>query len=286
MGTACELRLYAESPHGAELAIGTATDEVRRLEQKYSRYREDSFLSTINAIAATSGNIRLDEETAGLLDYAYACPHQSNGLFDITSGILRRAWNFSEPRVPDQAEIKRLLPRVGLDKLGWSQPYLTIPVAGMEIDLGGIVKEYAADCVAQRFMQCGIRSGVIDLGGDIRVLGPQPDGSPWEIGIRDPRAPNTTMRTVAMTQGALASSGDYERFFEIDGIRYGHILNPLTGWPVRGLVQVSIIAETCLVAGSICSIAMLKEDTGIEWLDKLPFRYAWVHENGQIGVNL
>jgi Membrane-associated lipoprotein involved in thiamine biosynthesis len=282
MGTPCELLLYA--------ADATAEDAVKvdvaRLEAKYSRYRPDSYLSHINAVAAVGGAIEVDSETAQILDYACTCYTQSQGLFDLSSGLLRQAWNFKEPRLPRTRQLEELLARVGWDKVKWSSPHLEFQVAGMELDLGGVVKEYAADRAATLCMEHGVRHGLINLGGDIRVVGPHPDGSPWQIGIRDPRKPDRMLRSVALRQGALATSGDYERCFTLDGRRYGHILNPRTGWPVQGLAAVSVIADYCVVAGSAATIGMLKENAGKTWLVGLGLPHLWVDTQGKIGGSL
>ena len=139
--------------------------------------------------AKHAGSIAVDDETAKLLDYAYACYQRSDGLFDITSGILRRIWDFKSGRLPDRNAIDELLPRIGLSKVSWKRPRLTFPIAGMELDFGGIGKEYAADQAAAVCIALGIRHGLIDLGGDIAVIGPHPNLAPWNIGIRHPRDP-------------------------------------------------------------------------------------------------
>lgn len=283
MGTACHLRLLAPDPAGAQRASDAAVGEVVRLELKYSRYRDDSLLAAINAAAAAGGEIALDDETVGLIDYAFACHEQSDGLFDITSGVLRKAWDFKTARRPDPAEINRLLPWVGLHKLIWEAPVLRFPLAGMEIDFGGIVKEYAADRAAAACRTAGLSHGLVDLGGDISVIGPQPDGSAWPIGIRDPRCPDRAMAILPLAEGGLASSGDYERFVEIDGVRYSHILNPRSGWPSRGLQAVSVAATSCLVAGSLCTIAMLREAEGPAWLDRPGIQTVWMDSEGRQG---
>jgi thiamine biosynthesis lipoprotein len=283
MGTACALRLLSSDPQAVARASEAAVAEVARLELKYSRYRGDSLLSAINHAAAAGGEISLDDETVGLLDYAFACHQQSGGLFDITSGVLRRAWDFKLARRPEAGEIERLLPLVGLQKLDWRAPVLRFPQAGMEIDFGGIVKEYAADRAAAACRALGLSHGLVDLGGDISVIGPQPDGSAWPVGSRHPHRPDQAMAVLALRSGGLASSGDYERFFEIDGVRYSHILDPRTGWPVRGLAAVSVAAESCLVAGSLCTIAMLKQDEGPAWLQSLSIRSVWMDSAGRQG---
>ena len=140
----------------------------------------------------------------------------------------------------------------------------------MQIDLGGYVKEYAADRVAELCRQSGLRHGLVDLGGDLAVIGPHPDGSPWRIGIRHPREPGAAIARLDLECGAIASSGDYERFMTVSGIRYCHIFDPMTGWPVSGLASVSIAAPHCVVAGTVATIAMLLgESEGRDWLADL-----------------
>lgn len=285
MGSPCEVKLYANSKGRARHLAGRVVDEVERLELKYSRYREDSYLSKINNVARTGGSITVDPETAGLLDYVATCWQQSDGLFDVTSGLLRKAWQFKEEVLPDPDGIKALLDRVGWHRLVWQNPVLFFPQPGLELDLGGAVKEYAVDRVASLCWEAGIRHGLINLGGDIKVMGPHPDGSPWAIGIRHPRDPHGIARTVYLKRGAMASSGDYERCIVLDGRRYGHVLNPKTGWPVTRLASVSVVAEFCVVAGSASTIAMLMEDQGPQWLDSMGVTHYWVDVDGLEGGN-
>jgi thiamine biosynthesis lipoprotein len=286
MGTECELQLYARSEAAASAAAFPAIDEVFRIEARYSRYRDDSILSGINRAAARGGTFRVDEETASLLDYARICHRKSDGLFDITSGVLRKAWDFSSCRLPLQSELDALLPLVGLDKIRWENPWLSFKTPGMELDFGGIAKEYAADQAAAVCAASGIEHGLVELGGDISVIGPHPDSSPWTIGIWHPRQPETAIRTMSIAQGGIASSGDYERFFVADGKRYCHLIDPHGGWPVRGLSLVSVIAEKCLVAGSIATIAMLKGGNGKQWLAGTGISNFWVDEAGHSGGNI
>jgi thiamine biosynthesis lipoprotein len=283
MGSPCEIQIYAASQPAAERIAGTAIADIHRLEARYSRYRADSFLSEINRMAAGGGSISVDEETSGLLNYAATCYRESDGLFDITSGILRRAWRFDRGALPDEAEVHRLLERVGWDKLRWMPPVLEFPVPGMEIDFGGVVKEYAVDRAAVIYREAGARHGFVNLGGDIRIIGPHPDRRPWRIGIRHPRCPGALIQTLSLHAGGLASSGDYERCITVDGVRYGHILNPRTGWPVRHLASVSVVGDLCVVAGSASTIAMLKEDGGPAWLESLGLPHFWVDVHGNIG---
>jgi thiamine biosynthesis lipoprotein len=154
----------------------------------------------------------------------------------------------------------------------------------MEIDFGGIVKEYAADSLARLARTSGCNSGLLNLGGDFSVIGPMPEQKSWPIGITQPDSTGSIMATVNLSNGGLASSGDYERFFFFEGERYSHILNPTTGWPSKGLRAVSVASHLCTVAGSMASIAMLKsESDGIQWLTDSGLPHVYMKQDGSIG---
>lgn len=239
--------------------LDAAAAEVRRIEQAYSRYRADSLVSRINAAAGSGVAIEVDAETAGLLDFAARLHAQSDGLFDITSGILRRAWDFRSGRLPEPSALAALCARIGWRKVDWQPAARRIALTepGMELDFGGFGKEYAADRAAAVLQAGGIQSGYVNLGGDLRVLGPRPDGRGWALGIRHPRA-DDTLAGVELKSGALATSGDYERYLDIAGRRYCHLLDPRSGWPVQHWQSVSVIAPVCLAAGALSTVAMLK----------------------------
>ncbi|SER18730.1 thiamine biosynthesis lipoprotein [Solimonas aquatica] len=257
MACRAQIRIWGLDDAAAQDAIAAGIAEARRIEYKYSRYRSDSIVSRINAAAGSGARIEVDEETAGLLDFAAQLHVQSEGRFDISSGVLRRVWNFREPRLPAAGEIAALLPLVGWQQVQWLRPHIALPRAGMELDFGGFGKEYAADRVATVLQDAGARGGYVNLGGDIRVLGPDAEGQPWRFGIQHPRRAEEVIAVLALAQGALATSGDYERYFEIDGRRYCHLLDPRSGWPVQDYQSISVLAPLCLVAGALSSIAML-----------------------------
>jgi len=261
-----EVQLYASDARAAASMAGRVMAEVRRIEAKYSRYRADSVVGRINA-AAGSEPVLVDEETEGLLGYADAVFRQSDGRFDITSGVLRRAWNFKEARLPDSRKLAEAVALIGWDRVQREGRRIRLPQAGMELDFGGFGKEYAVDRAADLCLASGWQHGLINLGGDLRILGPQADGRPWQIGIVDPRHPERAIATSALSGGAMATSGDYERYIEVDGRRYCHILDPRTGYSVRAWQSVTAVASRCLVAGSFTTIAMLMgAEEGDEWL--------------------
>jgi FAD:protein FMN transferase len=286
MGSRCEVRLYAHDEARASACAQASIADVRRLDAKYSRYRSDSVTAEINRVAKVGGAIDVDLETATLLDYAETCFEQSDGLFDITSGVLREAWHSERKTLPDPGLLKALLARVGWSKVRWSRPRLAFGVAGMELDFGGVVKEYAADRAAVICAEAGFRHGLVDLGGDVKIIGPHPDGAPWIVGIQHPRDSDAVMATLDLFHGAVATSGDYERFIEIDGRRYSHILSPRTGKPVRGLAGVSVVAEECVVAGSATTIAMLMEERGGAWLEEVGLPHVFMNGDMRIGGTL
>lgn len=269
MGSRCSIETYCQSDAQFKDVVSLCLNEMQRLENKYSRYRPDSLVSEINRQAGIKA-LTIDSETALLLHYSQIAFEQSDGLFDITSGVLRRVWDFKTKKVPPLDKIDACLSFVGFDHVEWSQDSIYLTSAGMEIDFGGVVKEYAADCIATILRQNAIKHCLINLAGDIYVVGPAPDNSPWSIGISHPANPDIAIADIPMVSGGLASSGDYQRCFELNGKRYCHILNPKTGWPIEGLAAVSVWAEQCVVAGTLATIAMLKgKQQGIEWLKEL-----------------
>lgn len=286
MASPCELRLYAPSAQQAERAAELAQNEVQRIEHKYSRYRDDSIVSVINAAAGKQAVV-VDEETAALLNYADAAWQQSGGLFDITSGVLRRVWDFKSVQLPEQTAVEHLLPLVGWQQVVWNGRDITLPIPNMQLDFGGFGKEYAADAAARVCRDQGISHGLVELGGDIHAIGPHPDGSPWRIGIRHPRSPDTAVTVIPLHSGGLASSGDYERYMIVDGQRYSHLLNPKTGWPVTGnFASVSVVAPLCLIAGTGATVAMLQGEQGGAWLEELGLPCFWVDAEGGSGGNI
>jgi thiamine biosynthesis lipoprotein len=283
MGSPCALHLYAEDSGRAQQLAAAALAEISRLEDKYSRYRDDSLTSRIARSAGDPEGIAVDAETAGLLDYAETAFAASGGRFDPTSGVLRRAWDFRSGRLPAQSEIDALLPLVGWRKLRWERPRLVLPRAGMQLDFGGLVKEYAADRVALLLRRRGARSGLVDLGGDLAVIGPHPDGSPWRVGVRDPQGGERPAATLAVHAGAVATSGDTERCMVVEGRRYGHILDPRSGWPVEGPASVTVLASHCLIAGTASTIAMLRgHAAGPAWLVREGIPHLCVARDGRV----
>ena len=283
MGSACEVVLASHTQKEAESVAKLAIDEVWRIEHKYSRYTNDSIIAKINQQAG-QGAVHCDDETCALFQFASQIFDKSDGLFDITSGVLRQAWNFQKPELPTSQKLKTLLPLVGWQKVVLQAQSIALPLAGMEVDFGGFGKEYAADRAAQVLRQKGVTSGYVNLAGDMRFLGPKPSGEPWMIGIQDPRQPDRVVATLPMMQGGLATSGDYERYFELNGQRYCHVLNPKTGMPVRAWRSVSVTAPAAVVSGCTTTMAMLKEEDGLSFLQSTGFDFFAIDHTGKVHV--
>jgi thiamine biosynthesis lipoprotein len=281
MASRCEVRLHAPDANTASAWAEAAIAEVRRIEAKYSRYRDDSVTTAINR-AAGRGAISVDDETAHLLDFGAALHNQSEGRFDLTSGVLRRIWDFKAQRVPPQVAIDALLPLIGWNQVRWHEGSIELPRAGMEIDFGGIGKEYAADRAGNALVEHGARHGLVNLGGDVRVIGPAPDGTPWRIAVQHPRgAAGEIMARLDVATGALATSGDYERYFVVDGRRHCHIMDPRTGWPVEAWQSVSVVAPLAVAAGACATIAMLQAvEPALAFLQSQGVRYLAIDAEG------
>lgn len=258
MASPCEVLLSGVGRRKAEGVIAAVQAEAARIEAKFSRYRDDNIVARINQ--ANGAAISVDEETTRLLDYAGALHELSDGRFDITSGVLRQAWTFDgSEAVPDSETIESLLPRVGWNQVDWSHSSIRMP-AGMEIDLGGIGKEYAVDRAAALVRE-HTEACMINFGGDLVALGPPVAEASvaqgWTVGIESV-ANGAAARTISLTQGAIATSGDTRRYVVKDGRRFGHILDARTGWPVAGAPRtVTVLASSCTQAGMLASLAML-----------------------------
>ncbi|MGO9673169.1 MAG: FAD:protein FMN transferase [Methylocella sp.] len=286
MGSPCSLWLYADDDDNARQAAEAAVGEVRRIERAYSRYLRDSLLSEINRVAMAGGDISVDPETALLIDHAFCAHAVSDGVFDITSGRMREIWNDEIKTIPRDCDIASRLAYIGLEKVAWRRPRLSFSIPGMELDLGGIAKEYAADRAAAVCASAGSRHGLINLGGDISIIGPHPDGSPWRIGICDPFGRGEAIATLFVAEGGLATSGDYERYFEVEGRRFSHLIDPRTGWPAPGLPSVTVAAPSCLAAGTTSTIAILKGEAGPQWLRATGAAHLYVEETGELGGSI
>jgi len=246
-------------------------DEARRIELKFSRYRDSSVVSEINRNAGRTP-VAVDEETDMLIESALDLAAITGGRFDPTVGALRRAWDFKSGRVPSQDEVSALLPLVNSAAVSRRDRTVFLRRAGMEIDLGGVGKEYAVDRAAELLRQEGIRAAIVSFAGDVHTIGSRGDGRPWKVGVLDPRDRGRcrfAVRTLA--DAGVATSGDYERGFMKDGVRYHHILDARTGWPARGVASATVVAASAFRAGQFATAAfLLGAEEGLALLEETP----------------
>jgi thiamine biosynthesis lipoprotein len=273
MASPCEVLLPSMSQHAALAIAAVAAQEAWRIEKKFSRYRDDSVTARIHRNRGIA--IEVDEETTALMDFASQCFDLSEGLFDITSGVLRRVWRFDgSDRIPDAAAVDALLPLIGFGKLQWNPPRLLLP-EGMELDFGGIGKEYAVDRAYELLAARNTIPLLVNFGGDLRANRP-PSHGPWQVGIERPDTEREPTLLLDLEHGALATSGDSRRYLLRDGVRYGHILHPGTGWPVPGAPRsVTVAASSCTEAGLLATMALLHGSRAQAFLDDEGVRY-WV----------
>ena len=277
MGSPCEVLSEAPSARNAEGLTTLVATEAWRLEDKYSRYLSGNVIDQINSAGGLP--VEVDEETRQLLDFSVTLHHLSDGAFDITSGVLRRAWTFDgSDRVPDADTVRDLLLSVGWNKCEWQSPVLKMP-ANMEIDLGGIGKEYAVDRAVLLLRAALDTPCLVNFGGDLAVTGPPGRRGPWGIGVEG-KDPGAADRLIQLRQGGVATSGDARRFLFRDGVRYGHVLDPRTGWPVvNAPSSVTVAADTCTQAGMLATLAMLKGPSAEIFLEGQAEKY-WCRRHG------
>lgn len=272
MGSPCQVLSRADR-FAARDQVRAAAGEAWRIETKYSRYRAGNIIDRINKTSGTP--IEVDEETADLLDFASELHRLSGGRFDISSGVLREVWTFDgSDRLPDAKDVERVLGRVGWDKVAWQRPLLTLR-PGMQIDLGGIGKEYAVDRAARLVAGFDTAASLLNFGGDVAAVAGTHSLDPWRVGIEAVDAPFAkACRQIKLTSGGLATSGDARRFLLKDGIRYGHLLDPRTGFPVaRAPRSVTVAADTCTQAGMLSTFAMLMGPAAEAFLERQRVRW-------------
>lgn len=259
MGTLCRVSLVEPSRAAANAYLDQLLNRIADFEAKYSRFLDDSLISRINAAAGMNW-VEVDEETDHLLNLCGDMFFFTGGAFDATSLPLVRLWNWkaNPPVVPaiDQVCEARQLVCWGNVQRRKGSVFLSRP--GMCLDFGGIGKEYAVDMAALMASQFGIEHLLIDFGQDIRVLGRPPGKPAWHIGLENPTSPGSCWGSVAATNHAVASSGDYLRCFTQNGRRYGHIIDPRSGYPVdNSCLAVSVVAPNCTLAGILSTTAFI-----------------------------
>ena len=274
MGSPCEFLIDTDVEAEAEKLSAVISAEAWRIEDKFSRYIPGNLVDRINGGQA----VEVDEETAKLLDFSQTLYEMSAGRFDITSGVLREAWNFDgSENVPAPARVKKLVKRIGWNKVSWQSPRLQLP-AGMQIDLGGVAKEYAVDRAALLAAEATESACLVNFGGDLLATGAPRDSEGWQVGIdATDRLAVVGETLIRLRNGGLATSGDARRFLLKDGVRYSHILDPTTGWPITGAPQsITVAADSCTQAGMLATLAMLKGAAAESFLEGQAVQF-WIN---------
>jgi thiamine biosynthesis lipoprotein len=265
MASPCEVLIGACSKSEAQRLSLLAWTEVKRIEQKFSRYRDDNIVSKINT--SQGREVLVDEETHRLLAFADQCYQASEGMFDITSGVLRKVWAFNPNAViPTQAEVEKLLPLVGWENVKWDETSIQLKPM-MQLDFGGIGKEYAADRVLLLLTESNSQPYLVNLGGDIATNGALFPEHEWRVGV-EAISDKLVNNLLHLKEGAVATSGDSRRYLLSNGIRYSHILNPKTGWPIENAPHsITVMAPSCVQAGMLSSLALLQGKNAESFLD-------------------
>ena len=277
LGTMVDLDADFPDRETGKKAMAAAWGLIERLEQVFSERRADSEIAGINRMAGIS-RVQVSPSALEVIRMALEFSRRSGGAFDPTWAALAfdpRGWRIdpNHPRVPGPEDLRRILPRVDYRKvrISESESWVFLPEPGMVMGLGGIAKGYIVDRVTRELQSRGAIAGIVNAGGDLRVFGNPRSGKAWRIGVRDPFHPDRILARVPVTQGAVATSGNYERAMVVNGIRYHHIFDPHTGWPARGLAQVTIAAPEAVTAeATALSVFVLGKEKGQEFLKGFP----------------
>ena len=273
MGTIVTLTAVAPTEEVAQRALTAGFQEIHRLEELLSTWIPTSELSHLN-VEAGRRPVRVNPETLMLLRQSLEIAELTGGGFNIAIGPAAQAWNVTEEaRIPDQTELDKLRPLIGLAHLQIDEQTSTafLAVSGMRVDVGGIGKGFAADKAAAVMRAAGATGGVVALSGDIKTFGRMPDAEPFTVGIQHPRKEGVLLGSLQLDNEAISTAGDYERYFMRDGIRYHHILDPRTLQPARGCQSVTVIAREGVMADGLdTGIFVMGPDRGMELIERLP----------------
>ena len=264
MASPCDVLMEVGEKTVAQDILNAVAEEAWRIEDKFSRYKKDNIIYRLNT--SNGENIIVDDETSRLLDFANELFEISEGLFDITSGVLRTVWKFDgSDNVPDKKQIKKIVKKIGWQKVDRENSKVTLPKE-MEIDLGGIGKEYAVDRCVQIARQKTSESVLVNFGGDLAMTTARKNNQFWSVG-RLVTGSDEACGLFQLYGGAIATSGDANRYLLKDGVRYSHILNPKTGWSILGAPHtISVAAPSCVEAGMMSTLAMLQGNQAEEFL--------------------
>ncbi len=271
MGTAIHCELWSDDAGLAERALDAVMAEMHRIDRLMSPYKDDSELSLINRDAGRRA-VTVGAELFGLIERSLHFSRRSDGAFDITFASVGHLYDYRTARAPDAAALERARQLVGWQQLQLDAKQRAVRFArdGMRIDLGGFAKGYVVDTSIAILQRLGIRHAVVAAGGDSRVLGDR-RGRPWSIAIRDPRDEKRVVAVLPLEDTSISTSGDYERYFERDGVRHHHLIDPRTGTSPRGVRSVTILADDGLTSEALSKcLFVMGLPRGMQLVESMP----------------
>jgi len=287
MGARFDFTIVAGDSLSAERYIDSAIAEVSRIEFLISDWKPASQVSQVNA-AAGSHPVKVDREVFELTQRALRFSEITNGGFDISFAAMDRVWKFdgSMTAMPTPEAIRKSVEKVGYKNIVLDSVSCTIflRLPGMKIGFGALGEGYAADRCRDMMLARGVKAGIVNGSGDMATWGTQPDGKPWNIGITNPKDRDQLFAVIPLKEGAVTTSGSYEKYVVFDGKRYSHIINPATGYPVTGLTSVSVFGPSAEMAnGFSTSLMVLGEKAGLTLLSKYPaYQCIMIRDDGKV----
>ena len=272
MGSAFELIVVADSRQQADVFLERGVEEIRRIEDLLTEFKDESVTSLLNREAGHNA-VSVPLEVYGIIERCLHISDMSQGAFDITVGPLKRLYNFKkgDHTFPDKVTLQNALDKVGYKHIALLPDYKALlKKAGMRISFAAVGKGYAADKVKQLWIEMGVKGGVVNASGDLTVIGAKADGSDWRAGVADPDHPESILLYMPLIDASIATSGDYEQYFIKDGIRYSHTLNPLTGYPLTGIKSVTIISPSAELSDALATaVYVMGPDVGMHFIDQI-----------------
>lgn len=274
MGSRFDITIVANEKDEAEAYIDTAVAEITRIENLISEWRAQTQVSEVNRNAGIAP-VKVDKELLDLTQRALYFSKISDGAFDISFAAMDKIWKFdgSMTEMPSPETVKKSVAKVGYENIILDKEKSTIflKLEGMKIGFGSIGKGYAADKTRELMISKGVKAGIINASGDMNTWGTQPDGKPWTVGITNPVNKNKVFAVFPLRESAVVTSGSYEKYVLLNGKRYTHIINPVTGYPATGLSSVTVMGPSAEMAnGFSTAIMVLGKDVGLNLINQFP----------------
>ena len=273
MGTAVECQAFHDLPGRARQAVEAAFDAVRQVDRDMSLYRPESDIGRVNRQAGQY-DVRVRAGTAAVLRESLSIARASHGALDVTISPLLARWGFHSVRqeAPGPQQLEAALALVDYRYVHLDDVNGTVRLArpGVQLDFGGIAKGYAVDRAVDALREHGVHQGMVNAGGDLRLLGRHPDGNPWVVGVQHPLPPARLLLALSLDEGAVATSGNYMRYRVYNGRRYGHLLHPRHGYPADTALSMTVVAPTAMRADALATAALVRGRDGLAWLRGQP----------------